>query len=249
MNPPEPVLTTPSDISAAYQAAAERQALRVSQGAAVVGRKIGYTNARLWSAQGVNAPMWGPMYSDTVFELGDRPARHSLAAHTGPRIEPEIAVHFNATPSPASSAGELIQCIDWVAHAYEIVLSPADGHPATAVQAISSGGMHGALLMGPRCDLGVLGRDPLHVLASVHVELHCNGTLIDSGSSSNVMGNPLNALIYLIDGLRREGQPPVKAGDLITTGSMTAPHNIAAGQRWTTVVSGAPLAGLDVSFD
>lgn len=239
----------PAELSAAYRLAAAREAERVSRGARVIGRKIGYTNARMWSTQGVSAPMWGAMFDDSVIEVGSAPARHGLAAYHGPRIEPEIAVHFSATPVPGSDARALLECIDWVAHAYEIVLSPADGQPVTAPRAIASGGMHGALLLGERCPVSALGDDPVSTLADLQAELYCDGVLIDNGSGSNVLGNPLHAVLHLMEGVQREGQTPVRAGDLITTGSMTSPHPIAPGQRWTTRLHGAPLAPLDVTFE
>jgi len=197
----------------------------------------------------VSAPMWGAMYDDSVVEIGGGPARHGLAAYHGPRIEPEIAVHFSEAPPPDAGIEDLIQCIDWVAHGYEIVLSLADGAPVTAARAIGNGGMHGALLLGARRPTGELGADPVQALAGIGVELYCDGELKDTGTSGSVMGSPLNAIVHLMEGLRREGQTPIRAGDLITTGTMTGAHPIAPGQRWATALSGTRLAGLDVTFE
>jgi 2-oxo-3-hexenedioate decarboxylase len=42
--------------------------------------------------------------------------------------------------------------------------------------------------------------------------------------------------------------PPLAAGELVTTGTVTRALQIAPGERWTTRLTGLPLAGLDVTF-
>lgn len=249
MSTPEPKRHPPSTLSAAYQAALEREAQRTGQGARIVGRKIGFTDRRLWTQLGVSTPMWGAMYDDTVVDAGGKPFRYSLAHLNGPRIEPEIAVHFHKAPPLQAGHEELLGCIDWVAHAFEIVRTPASGKPPTAPEAIADGAMHGALLLGERIAITDLGEDPAGRLGQIIVDLHCDGELKETGKSAHVLGNPLNAIIQLIEGLRREGMPAIEAGAIITTGTMTAAYPVAPGQRWASTLMGITLPGLDVTFD
>lgn len=238
-----------SELTAAYRAAAERQAERVRNGAALVGHKIGFTDTRRWPQQGISAPMWGAMYDDSVIDAGSGPFRYSLSAHHGPRIEPELAVRFHTKPAAGASMRELLACVDWMAHCFEIVLTPADGKPPTVPQAIANGGMHGALLLGDRRPIQELGDEPVQALEGIQVALHCDGELKEAGTSANVMGNPLNAIAQLMAGLQREGLPPIEAGDVVTTGTMTAAYSVRPGQRWTTTLAGTTLPGLDVTFE
>ena len=237
---------SPSELSAAYQAAAEREAQRVREGATIVGHKVGFTNTKTWAQLGATEPMWGAMYDDTVIQITEQPFHYSLTPFIGPRIEPEIVVHFAKAPRQDSSLEELIACIDWMAQGYEIVVTPADGQPPTVPQAIANGGMHGALLIGERRPVAALGGDLPGRLATLSLELHCDGQLKEAGVGATVLGNPLNSILHLMKGLANSGQSPVQAGAIVTTGTITAAYPMAAGQRWTTRLSGLDLPDLDV---
>jgi len=41
---------------------------------------------------------------------------------------------------------------------------------------------------------------------------------------------------------------PLKAGEIISTGTITTAHSVSAGEIWRSEVSGAGLAGLTVEF-
>lgn len=240
---------TPAELSAAYRAAAEREAGRVRQGAVIIGHKVGFTNTKAWEQLGANAPMWGAMYDDTVIDAGSGLFRYSVAPFHGPRIEPEIVVHFSKAPPADASFEALLDCIDWMAQGYEIVVTPLDGKPPTVTQAIANGGMHGALLVGAQRPIAELDADLAGRLGRVGLELHCDGQLKEAGSSATVLGNPLNAILHLMKGLDSEGRPPIKAGDVVTTGTMTAAYPITPGQRWSTVMTGIDLPDLEVVFE
>jgi 2-oxo-3-hexenedioate decarboxylase len=40
----------------------------------------------------------------------------------------------------------------------------------------------------------------------------------------------------------------VAAGEVVTTGSLTAALDVSPGESWSTVVSGIPLPGLAIAF-
>lgn len=249
MTTPARSLPTPEELAAAYLVAARREADRVRQGATLVGHKVGFTNRAVWPQLGANAPMWGAMYDDTVLDALGAPFPYSLSAFHGPRIEPEIVVHFSRAPSADATPESLIDCIDWLAAGYEIVLTPPDNRPPTVAQAIANGGMHGALLVGERRATKDLGDNLANRLAEVRAGLYCDGELKESGSSASVLGNPLNAILHLIQGLAAYGRPPIQAGDTITTGTMTAAYPISPGQRWELKLEGLALPDLDVAFE
>jgi hypothetical protein len=46
----------------AYRVSALANTMRLAKGCKVVGRKIGFTNPRLWDEYGVRAPNWGYIY-------------------------------------------------------------------------------------------------------------------------------------------------------------------------------------------
>src|SRR6476661_8069042 len=57
--------------------------MRVAKGFKAVGRKIGFTNRRLWDEYGVRSPNWGYVYDRTLHDLG---APLSLAPYSEPKI-------------------------------------------------------------------------------------------------------------------------------------------------------------------
>ena len=67
-----------------------------------------------------------------------------------PRIEPEIVFGFARAPQPGISAEELVECLEWVAHGFEIVQTHYDGWRFTASDAVADFGLHGRLVVGPR---------------------------------------------------------------------------------------------------
>ena len=65
------------------------------------------------------------------------------------------------------------------------------------------------------------------------------------GHARDVLGGPLSALRWLVEDLaRRPEAPPLAAGEVVTTGTLTGAHPVAPGEVWTTAVTGAPLLGL-----
>src|SRR6185436_708604 len=57
------------DLDAAYRVAAEVHARRMARGERPIGRKIGFTNRRIWDEYGVWAPIWGHVYDTTARDL------------------------------------------------------------------------------------------------------------------------------------------------------------------------------------
>jgi 2-oxo-3-hexenedioate decarboxylase len=104
----------------AYRVTALVNGRRVALGYKPRGRKIGFTNRRLWDEYGVRAPNWGYVYDRTLRDLA---APLPLASYAEPRIEPEIMFGLAAAPSPGMDDVALLSCIAWIAHGFEIVQS------------------------------------------------------------------------------------------------------------------------------
>ena len=65
------------------------------------------------------------------------------------------------------------------------------------------------------------------------------------GRARDVLGGPLSALRWLVEDLaRRLDAPPLTAGEVVTTGTLTGAHEVGLGQVWATAATGAPLPGL-----
>lgn len=211
------------------------------------GYKIGFTNRTIWPRYGVFAPIWAPVWRSTVSFLDEPQGHLSMQGLCQPRLEPEIVFGFGRSPRPGAAADELLGCIDWVAHGFEIVHTHWDGWRFMAVDAVADFGLHGRLLIGPRLavqDAG--GWDALSAsLASLGVTLHHGDRSIDHGVGANVLDGPVQALHqwWTTMGLVTPHWR-VEADDVVTTGTITDAAPISAGQTWHSVLSDARWPGL-----
>lgn len=241
--------TTPLDIAAAYAIADRVHRMRLAEGATPVGRKIGFTNRNIWDEYGVHQPIWGWMYEHTVSRAVNGRARLALSRYAEPRIEPEIACHFAAAPPRGADAAGVLACIDWVAHGFEIVQSHFPGWKFQAADTIADGGLHGALVLGDPVPVSALGPYPLDALACFEIDLACHGEHRETGCGANVLGSPAYALAHLVAVLAALPQAePIAAGEVVTTGTLTAAHPIRPGETWRTSLRGIALPGLTLQL-
>ena len=74
-----------------------------------------------------------------------------------------------------------------------------------------------------------------HELSRFEIDLFRNGALIDHGVAANVLDGPLFALRHLVETLAQDPtSPPLAAGEIVTTGTLTRAFPVAAGEEWTT---------------
>jgi 2-oxo-3-hexenedioate decarboxylase len=232
------------DLDAAYRVAALVHAQRVARGERPLGRKIGFTNRRIWDEYGVWAPIWGHVYDTTVRDLAAVTDGFSLAGLSEPRIEPEIMFKFAHAPKPGMDDAALLECIEWVSHGFEIVQSIFPAWKFAAADTVAAYGLHGALLIGERQPVGPHRDRWLASLRQVEIDLLCDGVVADRGSSSHVLDGPLSAIRHLLEVLAANpAQPPLVAGEVVTTGTMTRALPLAPGQTWSTVLRGIDLKG------
>jgi 2-oxo-3-hexenedioate decarboxylase len=224
--------------------------MRISEGAVPVGRKIGFTNPKMWSIYGVREPIWAFMYEQSVVQLSEANNKYRINRFVEPKIEPEIVVHFQSTPPISSNLDKILTCIDWIAHGFEIVQSHFPGWKFQAADTIADSGLHAILLLGKPVETQQLGSEVTSALKHFTITLACDGVERERGRGVNALGNPLNAIAYLITILAKQPQTsPIQKGELVTTGTLTAALPIEGGQTWTTNLDGISLPGITVSFE
>ncbi|HSH44124.1 MAG TPA: fumarylacetoacetate hydrolase family protein, partial [Arenicellales bacterium] len=220
-----------------------------AEGAAPLGRKIGFTNSAIWPVYGVHAPVWGYLYDRTVARMEDGRLAYRLGVLREPKIEPEIVLHFAEAPPVDSDLGAIVECIDWVAHAFEIVQSHYPGWQFQAPDAVADSALHGALLLGEPLAVERLGADPVATLESFSVTLCRDGEELETGKGANVLGGPVAAVAHLIAELEEKQYPPLQAGEMVTTGTLTAAYPVQPGQHWSTRLEGITLEGISVELE
>jgi 2-oxo-3-hexenedioate decarboxylase len=240
------------DWETAYAVAAQLDSRRRARGARAIGRKIGFTNRNIWAEYGATAPIWAHVYDDTVIFASDNRVELPLAGSVAPRIEPEIAFKLRA-PVPANLRDpvEVLRSVEWYAPSFEIVdchFADWKFRPADSAADFS---FHWRLVLGQPTVVGP--EDNLALLAQrlhdCRVTLSCGGREMDHGVGANALDHPALALAHLADLL--SAQPRMEslaAGEIITTGTLTAAFPVEAGQTWGSRRDGLAVDDLIVTF-
>ena len=228
-------------LDAAYAVEAELMRLRRNSGRQTVGRKVGFANKAMWRILKLQTLVWGHMYDDTVRYATDGVATLSTAGMIAPRIEPEVVFKLKAPPASGDAAA-VLEAVEWVALGFEIVDCPFPDWTFQPADFVASFGLHAALVVGePRA----VQADDVERLASLTVRLSKDGAMVEEGYGKNALRSPALCLGELASAIAgREGMEPLAAGELVSTGTLTAAHPIAAGQRWGLGSEGAVLAPL-----
>lgn len=209
-----PEALRPADSAAAY---AIQDSHAAALGGAVLGWKVGATNAAAQAMLGYPEPFYGRLLAPAVH---DSPAE--IAADTLFRrgIEVEFAFRL-ARGLPAAGAPwsreAVADAVGSVHPAIEIVDSRfAKGLGAGGLALIADNGAQGAFVPGAGTE-DWRGLD----LAGLATELWMNGEKTSEGSGANVLGHPLAPLVWLADARAAHGAG-LSAGDIVTTGSTCA---------------------------
>ena len=245
-----PFSARPSGLSVedAYRITPLVRQMYEARGAKAVGRKIGFTNRTIWAQYGVFAPIWGHVFDRSVHDLAEQEAL-PLKPFSEPRIEPEIVFGLGKPPSGDMDETALSSCIAWVALGFEIVQSIFPGWKFAASDTIAANGVHGALLIGPRHPFAPHAAEWRQTLGAFTIELSCDGRLVDRGEAENVLGGPLSALRHLAGLLASDPvNPPLAAGEIVSTGTLTKAMPIAPGETWTAAPKGIRLDPIRLRF-
>ena len=235
------------DLTAAYAVEAQLTKLRRESGRTTVGRKVGYASKALWRRLKLDTLVWARMYDDTVKYAENGAASLSLAGMCSPRIEPEIVFKLKTpiatnTASAAFHSNEgaalgapALESVEWLALGFEIVDCVFPDWKFQPADFVASFGLHAGLIVGEPVHVGPEMRAALAAeLPTFSVRLLKDGQLIDEGSGRNSLGSPALSLGELAAAIGRQpGAEPLAAGELISSGSLTASHPVADGQRWT----------------
>lgn len=232
------------DLAQGYAVAQRLRERRRARGERQLGWKIGFTNRNIWPVYRVYAPVWAPVWDSTTELLEGTHCRLALTGLSQPRLEPEIAFGIGRAPRAGMTLAQLQRCIDWVAHAFEVVHTHCAGWCFAAADTAADFGLHGRLRVGPRVPVRAwptLAAD----LSALELELHRDDRLVERGRGAFVLDGPLQSLHTLVESMARTTPHwRIAPGDVVTTGTLTDAQPLLPGQSWQTRLSDARLAAL-----
>jgi len=210
-------------------------------GETVAGYKIGLTTPRMQQMCGIGEPVTGAILATRIHPSG---AGLDRANFVRLGIECEIAVRIATTPDPAEAeAGpvDLIRShVDCIAAAFEIIEDRgADYRTLDAFSLIADNSWNAGIILGT--PVSISNFVSLQGLEGV---LRVDGVEAARGSSNDVLGDPGNALAWLVRHLAARGKC-LNPGDWVMTGSIVPTQFVAAGRHVFTV-DGLPPVAIDI---
>lgn len=224
-------------LAGAYELQDAVVALHEAAGARVAGWKLGITSEVKQTTMGIDHPLYGRIFADGQLESGSSVRCDDLIS---PRVEPEIAFALRGTIEPNMREPQLIDAVDWLAPAIEITDSRYAAGRRTAVELVADNTSAAKYVLGERYSAG-----SIRTLDETAVTLWRNGTLLASGKTADVLGNPLRALTFLASHLRERGFS-AGAGLIVMSGAITDAFPVAAGDVIKTTFAG--LSSTTVCF-
>jgi 2-keto-4-pentenoate hydratase len=230
----------PRDACEAYAVQSALHAELVPSFGEQVGWKIGCTTATMQEYLGIREPAAGRIRASTA-RTG--PATVSYAAYRRPGVECELAVRLGSDLVPGDAPCDRATAraaIGSVLAAIEIVDDRYDDWATLDAASLTADDFFGA-----GC---VLGREDVPwgalELADVSASMSINGDEVGSGRGADILGDPLAALVWLVNGPACTSG--LAAGSIVLLGSVVQTHWVEPGDVVT--VENVPFGPISLTF-
>ncbi len=218
--------------------------LKLATGHTIKGRKIGLTSRAMQRASQIDEPDYAPLLDSMFIEAGSAIRADRFIA---PRVEVELAfVLQKPLEGPNVSLFDVLDATACVTPAIEIIDARIEQFdretkaPRKVFDTISDFAANAGVVLGGR------PVKPLEVdLRWVGALLYKNGGVEESGVAAAVLNHPATGVAWLANKIARHDER-LEAGDVILSGSFTAPIPARAGD--TFHADYGPLGGIGFSF-
>lgn len=196
----------------------------VEAGHKIVGRKIGLTSLAMQEQLGVDSPDFGFFTDDLSYSPGEGiPVDRFIT----PKVEPELGFKLKKDLGTGATFDEVVDAIESVHLAIEIIDSRVRDWDIKLVDTIADNASCGAIIVDPN-PVEIAVDDLVNVPATMYIE----GEEAGKGNGAAVMGHPLKPLEWLATVLG-EMNVPLRAGQIVLTGSFCGAAPVIAGQNVT----------------
>ena len=195
---------------------------KLDSGVKIAGLKAGLTSQAKMKQMNVSEPVFGFLCDYGAHADGADIAFDQFIA---PRVEAEIAVVTREEITGPSHIGRIIQAIDFVIPAVEILDSRYENFNFDLVSVVADNTSAAAFVSGGQAraintlDLPTLG-----------IVLYKNGAVVELAAGAAVLGHPAESVVMLANMLARKGES-IPAGSFIMTGGVTAAVSVAKGDH------------------
>ncbi len=209
-------------------------ARRLALGDRIIGKKIGLTSRVVQRSLGVDEPDFGQLLasmaaSDTI----------AISQLSQPRAEGEIAFLLERDlAGPGITNADVIYATRSVMPCFEIVDSRVRDWKIKLQDTVADNASAALFVLGDRA-VDLKGLD----LSTCGMVLEKNGSLECTGAGAAALGSPVNCVTWLANALGRLGTP-LRAGEIILSGSLGALVPVAAGDSLHLSIGGIGSAAV-----
>jgi 2-oxopent-4-enoate/cis-2-oxohex-4-enoate hydratase len=207
---------------------------RLALGDRIIGKKIGLTSRVVQRALGVSEPDFGQLLASMV-------ATDTIvtAGLLQPRAEGELAFLLERDLlGPGVSNADVLRATASVMPCFEIVDSRIRDWRIRLPDTVADNASAGMLVLGDRAV------DPKTLdLSTCGMVLEKNGVLECTGAGAAALGSPVACVAWLVNTLGRFGMP-LRAGEIVLSGSLGALIPVAAGDHLQLSIGGIGSASV-----
>lgn len=220
----------------AYKVQHASVARRVTRGERIVGIKMGFTSEAKMRQMGVQDQISGWLTDAMLVKSG---ASISLEKYIHPRCEPEIAFLLKRTLPGGATEEEAFDALEAVAPAIEIIDSRYEQFKFSLTDVIADNASSAGFVVGDwtQCPASLIG---------LNVGLLMDGVARQSGSSSDILGNPMRSLVVAAR-LAAQAGMPLQAGWIVLAGAATAAEPLMPGVDVQAIVERIGAVGFSVT--
>ncbi|WP_010322183.1 2-oxopent-4-enoate hydratase [Marinobacterium stanieri] len=237
--PVRPLTERFSDITIedAYNISLRMLERRIEAGEKIIGKKIGLTSKAVQNMLGVGQPDFGYLTDKMAFSQGEEmPISDRLMQ---PKAEGEIAFILKKDlMGPGVTAADVLAATDCVLPCFEVVDSRVENWQIKIQDTVADNASCGLFVLGDRAV------DPRKVdLATCGMVVEKNGSIISTGAGAAALGSPVNCVTWLANTLGEFGIP-LKAGEVILSGSLVPLEPVQAGDFMSVNIGGIGSASV-----
>ena len=184
----------------------------------LLGKKVGCTNNKAQAQLNINTPFYGNLFSNYSNKNGCKLYSKNF---TNPYIEPEFSFKINQDIDISKAPfdyNDVIKFIKSIIPSIEIVDFRFNGN-------IKNIGVYNIVASNAASEYWIQGEKEFEWnsidLYNHSVEVFINNKFIEKGNSSNVLQNPINSLLWIINNLAKKNEPILK-NYIISTGTCTS---------------------------
>jgi|TARA_R110000868_G_scaffold143127_1_gene360902 2-oxopent-4-enoate/cis-2-oxohex-4-enoate hydratase len=224
-------------IKDAYHISLRMNERRIEAGERIIGKKIGVTSKAVQNMLNVHQPDFGYLTDKMAYSQGQEMPISELMIQ--PKAEGEIAfVLKKDLLGPGITNADVLAATDFVIPCFEIVDSRIENWQIKIQDTVADNASCGLFVLG---DTAV---SPLDVdLTTCGMVVEKNGSIISTGAGAAALGSPVNCVTWLANTLGEFGIP-LKAGEVILSGSLVPLEPVKAGDFMSVTIGGIGSASV-----